>query len=125
MGFIALDASLEAESEQTVSSETTQKYKKGTSPTAVIRHFYVDEEYRPTGIQEDLLKEALDHAFKDPKVMRVKAYDSNLVKYIQRCLREAGFKQQKYTRTIGLGRWRIAEQVLDRITWEAKHKKTQ
>lgn len=125
IGLIALDASLEAESVEPVSSETTSKYKKGTSSTAVIRHFYVDEEFRPAGVQEDLLNEALNHAFTNPKIQDVKTYNSTLVGYTQKCFRDAGFKLQRNTGKVGVLGWNIGEHTLDRETWQEKQKKLQ
>ncbi|KAG6850508.1 hypothetical protein H0H93_012509 [Arthromyces matolae] len=84
VGLIALDAN----------SDALVKDEKENRPStsAVIRHFYVDEVYRKSGIQEDLLSHALRMAFDaEPALQVVNAHDSPLLPYIRNCLQNAAF----------------------------------
>ncbi|XP_006454382.1 hypothetical protein AGABI2DRAFT_197421 [Agaricus bisporus var. bisporus H97] len=77
---------------------------------AVIRHFFVHEVYRKTGIQDDLLGHALKHTFnKSPTLESIVAVDTPaLVPYIHECLTKAGFKQLTDNQSIGImGLWKF------------------
>ncbi|CAA7266484.1 unnamed protein product [Cyclocybe aegerita] len=53
--------------------------------TALIRHFHVEESFRKSNIQDDLLDYAVKHAFNtDPKLERIEATDSPLILYLRR-----------------------------------------
>ncbi|CDO75258.1 hypothetical protein BN946_scf184967.g11 [Trametes cinnabarina] len=100
IGMIALDASLDADQDQQLAQGTVKKDRtgqvkmtKGTSKIATIRHFHVEDPYRPAGMQDDLLKYALDHAFKaDTKLEGVRAISSPLREYISDSLKKHGFR---------------------------------
>jgi len=111
VGLIAVDASNEPD-------KTSASDFKGN--TATIRHFYVDEPYRVTNVQEDLLQHAIKHAFSDPKVQRIEAFDSPLVPYLRTCLRNAGFRLDHHTKKIGLLRWSLGVRYLNRDEWKGE-----
>jgi GNAT superfamily N-acetyltransferase len=124
IGLIALDASLDAESNDLIASDKKFNTKKGTSRTAVIRHFHVEEQYRGIGMQKDLLDHAIQHAFSsDSTVRTIKAAESSLVPYVKECLRSAGFHLQKYTDTVGVLAWKLGERILERDDWEKEGEK--
>lgn len=120
IGFIALDASIDSESDSLASKETIVRAKeKGTSHIAAIRHFYVEEPYRVTGIQKDLLDHAVRHAFASGStVQAIKSADSPLLLYIRECLRSAGFQWQKHTTKVGVFGWKLGERLLEKNDWE-------
>lgn len=123
VGLIALDASLDSESTEPISADTKSKPKKRTSPVAVIRHFYVEDEYRGIGMQQDLLDHALRRAFSvDSPVRTIKAVDSPLVPYVRDCLRSAGFQLQKHTDKVGVFAWKLGQRILERDDWEKASK---
>ncbi|KAH9486888.1 hypothetical protein JR316_0000953 [Psilocybe cubensis] len=112
VGLIAMDAA--------TPSGKTKKIEKQPK-TAVIRHFYVEEQFRPSKIQDDLLKYAVDHAFNnDPKLERIEASDSPLVSYLRPCLRSAGFELDHHTKKVGILQWNLGVRYLDRETWSKK-----
>jgi GNAT superfamily N-acetyltransferase len=116
VGLIALDASSASESADSDDETVTQK---GSSKTALIRHFYVDEVYRASGVQADLLKHAIQAAFdSDDQVLRIRALDSPLNSYIGSCLQEAGFTIEHPIEEVGLFRWKINMRILERRVWE-------
>jgi GNAT superfamily N-acetyltransferase len=103
IGFIALDA------------KDAKRTRKG-----VIRHFYVEEAYRKTGIQEDLLAHALKNAFdKSSAVEYIEAADSpSLTPYIHDCYQRVGFRLQGY-QSVGIwGLWRYYTTVLLKEEWK-------
>jgi hypothetical protein len=119
VGLIALDASLDSESDDLVTSETKSNFKKGTSRTATIRHFYVEEQFRGIGMQKDLLDHAVRHAFSSNSTVRtIKAADSPLAPYVRVCLRSAGFQLQKHTETVGVFAWKLGQRILERDDWK-------
>ena len=113
IGLIAVDASKETDDDKSSASKSEEK-------TATIRHFYVDEAYRVAKIQGDLLEHAVKHAFSNPKVQRIEAFDSPLVPYIRACLRNAGFKFDRNSKTIGLLRWSLSVRCLNRDEWKGE-----
>lgn len=117
VGLVALDVT---------SEKVTKNGKKlfDKSPTsAIIRHFYVDEVYRSSGIQEDLLTHALRMAFDaEPALKVVYAHDSQLIPYIRNCLRNASFVLEENTKRIGVFGWQLGRRSLSREEWEKKIK---
>ncbi|KDQ63702.1 hypothetical protein JAAARDRAFT_53888 [Jaapia argillacea MUCL 33604] len=91
---------------------------KGTSEVATIRHFVIDELYRPALIQDDLLVHAIKQTFGDKNVKTIRAFDSPLEEYVSDCLRDHGFKVTKEVRTVGVFKWKLTESVLRRSDWE-------
>jgi GNAT superfamily N-acetyltransferase len=123
VGLLALDASLDSEvirREESVQL-VKNKNKKSTSETATIRHFYIEEQYRSTKIQDDLLAHALNHAFSEPKVQHVKATEPTLLSYIGACLQRAGFTRDEGVKaTFGFMGWEVYSQTLERERWVRK-----
>jgi len=111
VGLIAVDASNKPDT-------TSASDSKGK--TATIRHFYVDEPFRVANIQEDLLQHAIKHAFSDPEVQRIEAFDSPLVPYLRTCLRSAGFQLDHHTKKIGLLGWNLGVRYLNRDEWKGE-----
>ncbi|KAI9063017.1 hypothetical protein FKP32DRAFT_1592982 [Trametes sanguinea] len=127
VGMIALDASPDAEADEQVALGSVKKDRagqvkmtKGTSKVATIRHFHVEEPYRPAGMQDDLLSYALKHAFTaDPKLEAVRAHSSPLRGYIGDSLKKHGFRLEKKGERVGALRWRNTVHILDRARWAA------
>ncbi|KAJ6503496.1 hypothetical protein C8R47DRAFT_1106320 [Mycena vitilis] len=109
VGLIAIDAS-------TSNSPTPE--------TATIRHFYIQEPYPASGVQEDLLSHALNHCFTSKpmrfNIQQIKAADSPLVPYARKALKEAGFVLENNTETVGVFRWKLGMRTLGRDVWERK-----
>ncbi|KAF7339423.1 hypothetical protein MSAN_02156400 [Mycena sanguinolenta] len=113
VGLIALDASIE-------DSAKNRKGKTTTSETATIRHFYVQEPYPASGVQDDLLSHAVNHCFNATPavVQRIKSADSPLIPYTRKALKEAGFVLEENTETVGVLRWKLGLRSLQRDAWE-------
>ncbi|KAJ8596918.1 hypothetical protein M405DRAFT_780660 [Rhizopogon salebrosus TDB-379] len=136
VGLIAIDASKDSQSQDTLMDNNklppslhTKKKKDitslGSSPVATIRHFYIVEPYRTTGIQEDLLAHAVQHAFKaDLAVKEIKATTTSLIPYTQKCLRKAGFVLEKPLDKLGMYGWKSELVVLRRTRWEQESART-
>ncbi|OCB91898.1 hypothetical protein A7U60_g833 [Sanghuangporus baumii] len=107
VGLIAVDASTDSLSDDTVSSsqeaarETARSitsgkdkiHKPNTPPTAVIRHFYVAELYRTAVAQNDLITFAVKRIFESSSVVeRIRMTPSPLMDYIEHSLKSAGFE---------------------------------
>jgi len=104
IGFIALDAN-----------------EAGRTQKGVIRHFYVEEAYRGTKIQEDLLNHALNHAFEDsPCLESIEAVDARgLTPYLNKCYRQAGFRLGLEHESVGLwGWWKYDRVILQKKDWK-------
>jgi len=114
IGLIAVDASNKPDDDDKFSAS------KSEGKTATIRHFYVMEPYRVADVQEDLLKHAVKHAFSNPKVQRIEAFDSPLVPYLRACLRNAGFQLDHNTKKIGLLGWNVGVRYLSRNEWKGE-----
>ncbi|KAF9453768.1 hypothetical protein P691DRAFT_657591 [Macrolepiota fuliginosa MF-IS2] len=100
IGLIALDAN------------DAKKTKKG-----FIRHFYVEEAYRKTNIQDDLLKHAVKTAFdKSPAIQSIEGVDAlALAPHIHDCYQRAGFRlSQEYQSAGILGWWKYYTTVLQK-----------
>ena len=144
IGIIAVDASLDADSDDAVAdkavaplNKTSKSSKfskapaaaaasavaalpKGTAKTATIRHFYVEEQYRPAGMADELLAFALRHAFsKDLRVEAVRAHASPLAGYASDALKRHGFELERKTERVGALRWQDSVQILSRERWAA------
>lgn len=117
VGLIAIDAS---QADTASGAGSSKKTLKGTSATATIRHFYVTEEFRASGVQDDLLTHAVRHTFRsDAAVLRITAHESSLIPYIPKCLGKHGFqKVDKAEKVVGLFRWKFCMRILERGNWE-------
>ncbi|KAK1236183.1 hypothetical protein PQX77_000559 [Marasmius sp. AFHP31] len=117
VGIAAIDASPNAEAETAPSSG--HENSDGSSETAALRHFYVDEPYRKADIQRDLLQHVIRHTFTtDTKVQRVKATCSSLTSYLERALKEEGFTLESAEQSLGIFRWKTGVWVLKRARYE-------
>ena len=122
VGLIAVDASRDSTSSDPPrkqrGSEIEDREFKETTGIATIRHFYVDEAYRPSGVQEDLLNHAVRFTFtSDNTIKRLQASDLSLSPYIGKCLQIADFSFAEKTQTLGVFRWKLAVRWLDRDAW--------
>lgn len=128
IGIIALDASLDSTSDKPAASKTTKKKAsaKKSSPTATIRHFFVEEEYRGSDIQMDLLSYAVQHAFRsDDTVRQIKASDSPLASYAKQALRSSGFQLEEHVDKVGVFGWKLGVRTLERAEWEKRQAQAQ
>lgn len=122
LGILALDASADATSQCPIGD--TEKDTQSNS-AAVIRHFWVEEPFRRTDIQDDLLVHALTHALQaDPnkRIRELRAEDNQLSPYIGQALRKQGFRpiqDPDQVRNVGVLRWKITPMSLDRERWRA------
>jgi len=115
VGLIAIDS--------TQLAKDDSKEDKKAPKTAVLRHFHVEEPYRKVKAQDDLLKFAIDHAFKsDPKLERIEAKDSPLIPYLRDCLRAQGFELDHHTKQVGLRKWKLGVRYLERERWTKNQK---
>lgn len=127
IGLIAVDASLDATSDgpvaQPVSEQQIKKllHGKGTAPVAVIRHFFIEEAYRPADVEEDLLRYAVGAAFEaEQKVSEVRALGSPLRPSVEKSLCASGFTRKERVRTTGILRWDTNWYMLERKQWQAQ-----
>ena len=131
VGLICVDASMDSLSEETLNDANKDdkkylqnKWKKGTSHTANIRHFYVMEEYRPTDVQEDLLEYAVKHVFgADRTIKSIVATENTLDGWATRTYQKEGFAVEKTIGKVGALGWPLRRRVLTRKRWEEKQKK--
>ncbi|KAH7931025.1 hypothetical protein BV22DRAFT_1124432 [Leucogyrophana mollusca] len=122
VGLIAIDASRDSTSTKTLTAKDSTRagfQGMGTSRVATIRHFYVEEPFRKTMIQNDLLQHAIQHAFAGgDTVQAINAVASPLVDYVQNSLRDNGFKHNKDAGKVGIYRWTVTNVVVRRENWE-------
>ncbi|PFH54522.1 hypothetical protein AMATHDRAFT_52137 [Amanita thiersii Skay4041] len=119
VGLIALDATGDSDSEK--KAKTSSRRSKQPALQAMIRHFYVDEPYRTTGIQDDLLQYAIRQTFESgANIKSIQAESTALLPYIKKSLVPVGFKPIGRSRKVGLFGWQFEEMVLDRSCWEEK-----
>ncbi|KAJ8084065.1 hypothetical protein AAF712_000945 [Marasmius tenuissimus] len=119
VGIAAIDASQNAEAQTAI--PPGRDNSNGTSETAVLRHFYVDEPYRKADIQKDLLQHVIRHTFTtDTKIRRVKATCSSLTSYLERALKEEGFTLESAEQSLGVFRWKTGIWKLERARFENK-----
>ncbi|KAG8219852.1 hypothetical protein J3R82DRAFT_830 [Butyriboletus roseoflavus] len=109
IGLVAIDASRDSQSEQGFMNKDRQGhiladgnlkilYSTGTSSVATIRHFFVEERFRKSNVQQDILAFATRHVFttaQDVKVLKTTA--TPLLGYKYSSLRELGFSIEKQT----------------------------
>ncbi|KAJ3824607.1 hypothetical protein F5880DRAFT_1558379 [Lentinula raphanica] len=107
IGVVALDAS---------------SFDKTSSDVAVLRHIYVDEPYRTTNIQKDLIEYAVQKALTPERsnVKRVITSSSPLREYVEKALDEVGFRYDGVSDTVGLLKWKVSNRVLTRDEWERR-----
>lgn len=127
IGLIAVDASLDATSDEPVAQPVSEQqikkllHGKGTAPVAVIRHFFIEEAYRPADVEEDLLRYAVGAAFEaKQEVSEVRALGSPLRPSVEKSLCASGFARKKRVRTTGILRWDTNWYTLERKQWQAQ-----
>lgn len=129
IGLIAIDASPDATSQAVIQDKQQVEgaMTNGTSPDAVVRHFFVEEQYRETKIQDDLLVHSLNEVFSvdlDKRIRKVIADQSDLAPYVGRSLAEHGFRSamENYPsrhRKVGILNWTISPCALERQQWDS------
>lgn len=131
VGLICVDASMDSLSEETLNDANKDdkkylqnKWRKGTSSTANIRHFYTMYEYRKTEVQDDLLEYAVKHAFEaDSTVKSIVATENTLDRWATRAYQKHGFAIEKSIGKMGILGWELRTRVLTRKRWEELQKK--
>lgn len=126
IGLVAVDASTPSTGTGKPSSQ-----KPKTSEIAVIRHLFVNVVYRVTGIQEDLLRLAVSHAFSAktaPLPNKVRVLDSQLQDY-RKAFNTLGFRPVDSKDwdgdgpaywTVGIYRWKFRWLEITRDEWKAR-----
>ncbi|KAA1468215.1 hypothetical protein DENSPDRAFT_380920 [Dentipellis sp. KUC8613] len=124
IGLIAVDASPNATSDEVVTSglSDTERNKllssKGTSPVATVRHFFVEEGFRPAMIENDLLQFAIARTFEaGDAVQTIRMAESSLRPHIVQCLKKNGFEKGEAIATIGIASWALDWWELQRAKW--------
>lgn len=128
IGFVAVDAS-KSPTETTTAQQNNHKAR--ASETAVIRHLFLNSLYRVTGVQEDLVRLAVSHAFtakSAPLPNKVRVLDSQLQDYT-RAFNALGFRPVDLKEwdedgpahwTVGIFRWKFRWLEITREEWEAR-----
>jgi hypothetical protein len=125
IGLIAIDASLDAANDESVTKQPRERLmerfgQKGTSRVATIRHFFAEEAYKHVGIEQDMLQFAVKSTFgADKKVKSIRMLASPLRPAILNALRRSQFTKRDRVRTIGIMGWEVCWYSLDRTQWEA------
>lgn len=133
VGFVAVDASVDSRSDETVTdaAQEDRRYlqriaKPGTSSVATIRHFYVMEEYRATGVQNDLLEIAVRNAFENDRAVKsIRAVESALEDWATRAYQDLGFVIDKKIGKVGVLGWDLRSRILTKEKWENSNVKKQ
>jgi hypothetical protein len=115
VGLIAVDAKQDIDQ-----GDKKKKSSKQANTEATIKHLYIDEPYRSTGIQEDLLAYAIRQAFETPSIETIKVEGSPLITYVHRALLSTGFVEGHKVKSLGLLKWPLYEMVLDRTRWKGR-----
>ncbi|KAH8998992.1 hypothetical protein EDB86DRAFT_3076029 [Lactarius hatsudake] len=126
IGMIAIDASSDASNDEPITQQTSVERlkealeRKGTSHTAVIRHFFAEEAYRSVKIEDDLLDYAVDKTFGANKTVgTIRIAASPLRPAILESLRRNRFSKGDRVESIGILNWEICWYNLERSRWEA------
>jgi len=127
IGLIAVDASLDATNDATVTQEAPPRAalgRRGTSPVATIRHFFAEEAYRRVKIEDDLLQFAVESTFTaEERVKSVRMLASPLRPAILDSLRRNKFSKGDQVETVGILGWDVCWYTLERSQWEAAKEK--
>lgn len=131
--MIAIDASQDSESVQRLESPADGKpsaekksafSSKGTSSTATIRHFSVDELFRKADVQDDLVAYVTRYVFSNSKdVKKIKIMTSSLLDYVPKSFGKYGFTVDRLVEKVGIYGWRVEVMGLDRARWESNQEK--
>lgn len=135
IGLVAIDASRDSQSDQGFMKNNNQGhiladgkiknfYTTGTSSVATIRHFFVEERFRKSNVQQDVLAFAARHVFTTAQDVNVlKATATPLLDYKYSSLRELGFSVEKQVGKLGIFGWRVDAMSLQRARWERDQRK--
>ncbi|KAF8445988.1 hypothetical protein L210DRAFT_3391951 [Boletus edulis BED1] len=134
IGLVAVDASKDSQSEQSFTKRTEKGhvlagkidhfYSSGTSSVATIRHFYVEERFRKSNVQQDILAFVARHVFTNAQDVKViKASATPLLGYKYSSLRELGCSVEKQVGKVGILGWRVDAMSLKRARWEKDQNK--
>lgn len=132
IGLVAIDASKDSQSEESLTKKNNLGladkpkgfYSSGTSSVATIRHFHVEEQFRKSNVQQDILAFAARHVFTTAQSVKVlKASTTTLLDYKYNSLRELGFSMEKQTGKLGIVGWRLNTMSLERTRWEKEQSK--
>ena len=85
---------------------------------AYIRHYYVADPYRETGVQNDLLANAIPRLFASPDIDSVEAPYSMLHPYVKKALLEQGFKIASSHKNGHYISWEVGTALLTKEKWE-------
>lgn len=127
IGMIAVDASLDAANDESITKQTSREQlkdaleRKGTSSIATIRHFFAEEAYRSAKIEDDLLLFAVESTFKANKsIGAIRISASPLRPAILESLRRNRFSKGDRVESVGMLGWEVCWYSLERSRWEAK-----
>jgi hypothetical protein len=131
IGFIAVDASLDAANDENIVKESQKESlrgaleRKGTSRVATIRHFFAEEAYRRVKIEDDLLQFAIESTFKgDKTVNSIRVLASPLRPAILDSLERNKFSRGDRVETVGILAWEICWYTLKRTEWNEPNGKS-
>jgi len=85
---------------------------------AHIRHYYVADPYRESGVQNDLLTHAIPRLFASPDIDSVEAPYSMLHPYVKKALLEQGFKIASSRKNGHYINWEVGTALLTQEKWE-------
>jgi hypothetical protein len=129
IGFIAVDASLDAKNDEQVTQQASEQLRAsirqtGTSRVATIRHFFAEEAYRRVNVEDDLLEFAVQSTFKgNGAVKSIRMLASPLRPAILDSLRRNKFAKGDREGAGGIQNWEFYWYTLERSQWEAGKKK--
>jgi hypothetical protein len=85
---------------------------------AYIRHYYITDPYRESGVQNDLLAHAIPRLFASPDVTSVEAPYSTLHPYVKKAFLEQGFKIASSRNNGHYISWEVGTALLTKEKWE-------
>jgi hypothetical protein len=85
---------------------------------ARVRHYYVADPYRESGVQNDLLTHAIPRLFASPDVTSVEAPYSMLHHYVKKALLHHGFKIASSRKNGHYISWEVGTALLTKEKWE-------
>lgn len=92
--------------------------KPGQPRRARIRHYYVADPYRESGVQNDLLAHAIPRLFASPDIDSVEAPYSMLHPYVKKALLEHGFRVATSRNNGHYISWEVGTALLTKEKWE-------
>lgn len=85
---------------------------------AYIRHYYIADPYRESGVQSDLLTYAIPRLFASPDVTSVEASYSMLHPYVKKTFLDHGFKIASSRNNGHYISWEVGTALLTKEKWE-------